>query len=64
MSLINLLIWLIIVGLILYVVYWAVSQIPLPPPFPVVIKVVLALIVLVLLLSVLVGGFRVPVILQ
>lgn len=60
MSLINLLIWLIILGLVFYVIYWAVNQIPLPAPFNVVVRVVLALIVVIVLLSALFGGFNVP----
>ena len=64
MSLINLLIWLIILGLVFYVIYWAVNQIPLPAPFNVVVRVVLALIVVIVLLSALFGGFHVPVLLH
>jgi hypothetical protein len=64
MSLINLLVWLIILGLVFYVIYWAVSQIPLPAPFNVVVRVVLALIVVIVLLSALFGGIHVPVLLK
>jgi len=64
MSLINLLIWVIILGLVFYVVYWALSQMPLPAPFAVVARVVLALIVVVVLLSLLFGGIQVPVLLK
>jgi len=64
MSLINLLIWVIILGLVFYVVYWALSHMPLPAPFAVVARVVLALIVVVVLLSLLFGGIQVPVLLK
>jgi hypothetical protein len=56
MSLIAILITLIIWGLILAVLWWAVSQIPVPEPFGWVIRVVFALIVAVVLISILTGG--------
>lgn len=51
--LLHLLVWLIIIGLVFYLLYWAVSQIPLPAPWAVVIRVILALIAVVILLQVL-----------
>ena len=53
---ISLLITLIIVGLILSIVYWAIMQIPLPAPFSWVIRVVFALVVAIVLIDLLLGG--------
>jgi heme A synthase len=64
MNLVNLLIWVIVLGLIFYVIHWALSQVPLPAPFNVVARVVLALIVVVVLLGALTGGIHVPVLLK
>jgi hypothetical protein len=52
-GLIHLLIVLLFLGLIMYVVHWALGQIPLPDPIRVVVLVILALIVLVVLLNLL-----------
>lgn len=49
--LIHLLFVLLILGLIFYVVWWGISQIPLPAPFAVAVKVILALIVVLVLLE-------------
>lgn len=51
MSLISLLITLIIVGLILAIVWWAISQIPLPAPFNWIVRAVFALIIAVVLIA-------------
>lgn len=56
MLMISLLITLVIVGLILAIVWWAISQIPMPPPFNWVVRVVFALIVAILLIDLLLGG--------
>ena len=53
---ISLLITLIIVGLILAIIWWAISQIPLPAPFGWVVRVVFALIVAIVLIDLLLGG--------
>ena len=47
MSLIGLLVFLIIVGLI----YWLITMIPLPPPFPMIIRIVMILIAIIWLAS-------------
>lgn len=62
MSLLQLIINLVVYGLILAIVWWAVSQIPVPEPFQWVIKAVFALIVVVVLLSLIgaIGGLSVP----
>jgi hypothetical protein len=60
-SLIGLLITVIIIGLVMYLLYWLVGQIPLPAPFKVVATVLLALVTVVLLLGLLFGGVSVPV---
>lgn len=52
----TLLITLIIWGLILAVLWWAVSQIPVPAPFSWIIRVIFALIVVIVLIQVLGGG--------
>lgn len=49
----SLLISLIIWGLILAIIWWAISQIPVPAPFSWVIRVVFALIVVIILISLL-----------
>lgn len=51
-----LLVTLIIWGLILAIVWWAISQIPVPAPFSWVIRVVFALIVVIILIQILMGG--------
>ncbi len=53
----SVLIALIVWGLILAVVWWAISQIPVPEPFSWVIRVVFALIVVIVLIQILTGGF-------
>lgn len=52
----GLLIALIIWGLILAIIWWAISQIPVPEPFSWVIRVVFALIVVIVLIDLLTGG--------
>jgi hypothetical protein len=37
-------------------VWWAITQIPLPPPFAVVARVVFALVCVILLIGILAGG--------
>ncbi len=44
-ALFNALIVLAIIGAVLYIIWWAISQIPMPPPIAVVVKVIFALIV-------------------
>jgi hypothetical protein len=55
----SLLISLIIWGLILAIVWWAISQIPVPAPFSWVIRVVFALIVVIVLIDLLTGGLAI-----
>lgn len=59
-QLITLVIYLIIAGLIFYVLYWAISQVPLPEPFNTVARVALVLIAVLiacyLLLGLIPGG--------
>ncbi len=62
MDLISLLFTLIIVGVILGLVYWALGQLPIPAPIKMVINVVLVLIIVIWLLSILTGHGHVPVI--
>jgi hypothetical protein len=51
MDLVHLLIYLIIICLIFGVAWWAITQIPLPPPVRTVIVVIFALILILVLLS-------------
>jgi len=58
-ALINLIIWLLIVGILLALVYYVLDAIPIPQPFNRIIRVVLvvvAVLVVVLLLLQLIGG--------
>lgn len=52
--LVNLLIWILILGLIFSIAYWAISQIPMPPPFSVAARVILAIICLIVILQLIV----------
>jgi hypothetical protein len=61
MDVLALLVTLVILGLVFYVVQWAVAQIPLPPPFAVVVRVVLALAAVLVVLGLLFGGIVLPV---
>lgn len=51
--LIHILLMILIYGLIFAVVYWAITQIPLPPPFAMVARVVLALVAVILIIELL-----------
>jgi hypothetical protein len=55
MDLISLLVTLIIVGLIFYLLYWLIGQIPMPAPIKTVCLVVLGLIIVIYLLNLLFG---------
>jgi heme A synthase len=48
---ISLLLWIVVFALIVYIVFWALGQIPLPPPIRTVIVVVVALVFLVYLVQ-------------
>lgn len=48
---ISLLITLLIIVLIFGVAYWAISLLPLPPPFQIIAQVVIAIILLIVLLT-------------
>ncbi len=52
----SLLITLLIYGLVFAIIWWAITQIPVPEPFSWVIRVVFALIVAVVLINLLMGG--------
>ena len=60
MDLLSLLVTIIVVGLVFYLLYWLVGQLPLPEPFGVVVRVVLAFAVVVFLISILVGHTTLP----
>lgn len=52
----SLLITLVIVGLIFAIIWWGVSQIPVPAPFSWVIRAVFALVVVIVLIGLLTGN--------
>src|SRR5215469_8906475 len=53
MTIIHLLLVLIIWGVVLWIIWWAISQIPAPPPVMVAIRVIFALIVALVALEIL-----------
>lgn len=59
-ALVSLLVSLIILGFVLWLCWWAISQIPAPPPIDVIIRVVFALVCLVAVLSLLFGQWAFP----
>ena len=59
-SIVALLITVIVLGLVFYLLYWVVGQIPLPAPFHTVAVVLLGLLAVVVLLGLLFGGIGVP----
>jgi hypothetical protein len=59
-GLIGLLISLLALGLVLWLFWWFINQIPAPAPINTIIRVVFALIVLIAVLSLLFGGWSFP----
>lgn len=57
---INLLITVLILGVVFYLLYWLIGEIPLPAPFAVVAKAIIAIVVVVVLLGLLFGGIKIP----
>lgn len=51
--LVHLIIYLLVIGAVFYILYWAIQQVPLPAPFAVVAKVLLAIVAVLILLDVL-----------
>lgn len=49
--LIHILILLLVYGLVFAVIYWAITQIPLPAPFAMVARVILALVAVILIIN-------------
>ncbi|MEO6588945.1 MAG: hypothetical protein ABIP06_06425 [Pyrinomonadaceae bacterium] len=60
MSLISLLITVILLGLVFYVLWWALAKIALPAPFDKIAVVVLVLLVVVVLVSLVTGSISLP----
>lgn len=60
MSLITLLIYIILLGLVFYVLWWALAKIGLPAPFDKVAQVVIVLLVVVALLGIVTGSIALP----
>ena len=54
-ALISVLIYLVILGLIFYVVWWGLGTIGIPEPFNKVIRVILVLVVVIVLINLLMG---------
>jgi len=50
-TLLSVLIWLIVAGVIFWLITWAISYVGVPEPFNKIIRVVLALIVLIILIN-------------
>lgn len=55
MPLINLLVYVLVLGMVFSIIYWAIGQIPMPAPFRSVAIAVMALIVVIILLNLLFG---------
>lgn len=53
MDLISLIVYLVIIGLVFYLIDWLLGQIPLPQPIRVVVRVLMALFLVVILLQML-----------
>lgn len=56
MGLLSLLLTIAIVGAVLWIVWWAISTIPMPPPFMIVVRVIFAIVVAILAIEFLTGG--------
>lgn len=54
-GLLGLIVWLLVIGLIFYVLWWAVGQVGVPEPFNKVIRVVLAVACAIILIYMLLG---------
>lgn len=52
-ALISLLIWAVVVGLILYIIWWAITQVPMPAPLNTVVRVIFVLVVCLIAISLL-----------
>lgn len=50
-SLVMLLVWVLVLALIVYVIFWALGQIPLPQPIRAVIVVIVAIVLLLFLVN-------------
>lgn len=59
-ALLSLLVTVIVLGLVFYLLYWLLGQIPLPEPFKVVALVILGLFAVIMLLGLLFGWTPVP----
>jgi hypothetical protein len=59
-GIIGLLISLIVLAIVLAVLWWIITMIPVPPPLVWIIRVMFALICLIALLSLLFGGWTFP----
>jgi hypothetical protein len=60
MSIINLIITIILLGLVFYILFWLLGKVGLPEPFNKVALVLIALAAAIVLLSVLFGKLRLP----
>lgn len=60
-SLISLIVTLVLLGLVWYLLFWIVGQMPLPEPFKTVATVILGLVAVLVLLSLIFGIAPLPV---
>jgi hypothetical protein len=61
-GLLSAVVWLVVAGLVLYVLWWGLSQLGLPEPFNKILLVVLVLITVVILINFLLGLTGTPLI--
>jgi VIT1/CCC1 family predicted Fe2+/Mn2+ transporter len=61
-GLLSAVVWLVVAGLVLYVLWWGLSQLGLPEPFNKILRVVLVLITVVILINFLLGLTGTPLI--
>jgi len=59
-GLLSLIVTVIVLGLVAYLLYWLLGQVPLPEPFKVVATVLLGLFIVVMLLGLLFGWTPMP----
>lgn len=61
LPILNLLIFIVLVGLAFYAIWWFLGVVGLPDPFNKIIQVLVALVALIIVLSLLFGGLKAPV---
>lgn len=61
-SLISFLVWIIVVGIIFYLLWWLLAQVGLPEPFNKVARIVLAVVAVLVLINLLLGLVGTPIV--